>query len=99
MSDGDKDATPDLRRVSGSRNDAQPVTLNPPATLGAAPWERLFAPPPEDSLLRWSGVSSGDAAGHHGGPDHAEPAEVGCHVNGGVSVAELIAKLGAPAPA
>lgn len=98
MSDGDKDATPDLRRVSGSRNDAQRVTLNPPATPGAAPWERLFAPPPEDSLLRWSGVSSGAAAGHHG-PGHAEPAQVGCHVNGGVSVADLIAKLGAPAPA
>ncbi|ETW21568.1 LCP family protein [Mycobacterium gastri] len=98
MSDGDKDATPDLRRVSGSRNDAQRVTLNPPATPGAAPWERFFAPPPEDSLLRWSGVSSDAARGHHG-PDHAEPAQVGCHVNGGVSVADLIAKLGAPAPA
>ncbi|VBA55154.1 Regulatory protein MsrR [Mycobacterium pseudokansasii] len=104
MSDGDKDATPDLRRVSGSRDDAQRVTLNPPATPGAAPWERLFAPPPEDSLLRWSGVSSG-AVAEHRIPDHtaadpaAAPAPVRCHVNGGVSVADLIAKLGAPAPA
>ncbi|ORB84158.1 LytR family transcriptional regulator [Mycobacterium kansasii] len=104
MSDGDKDATPDLRPVSGCGDDALRLTPTPPPAPGAAPWERHFPPPPEDGLLRWSGTSPGDGV-HHRGPDHgaASPAAdhppVGCHVNGGVSVAELIAKLGAPTPA
>ncbi|VBA58844.1 LCP family protein [Mycobacterium attenuatum] len=104
MSDGDKDATPDLRPVSGCGGDALRLTPTPPPAPGAAPWERHFPPLPEDGLLRWSGTSPGDGV-HHRGPDHgaASPAAdhppVGCHVNGGVSVAELIAKLGAPTPA
>lgn len=104
MSDGDKDATPDLRPVSGCGDDALRLTPTPPPAPGAAPWERHFPPLPEDGLLRWSGTSPGDGV-HHRGPDHgaASPAAdhppVGCHVNGGVSVAELIAKLGAPTPA
>ncbi|OBH31052.1 transcriptional regulator [Mycobacterium sp. E342] len=82
MSDAEGDATPDARRTA----------------LGAAPWERFSEPPSDYSLHLWQPDSTVEpvepvepvqprAAGDEGS---------GCHTGGGVSVADLIAKLGAP---
>ncbi|KAA1251846.1 LytR family transcriptional regulator [Mycobacterium simiae] len=95
MSDGDKDAT--HRRASDIGSDDQRPTVDVPPALGAAPST-------DDGLLGWSrGPSRGDLTAARrtddGTDDTDRPVRVGCHVNGGVSVADLIAKLGAPAPA
>lgn len=91
MSDADKDATRDPWRsaVATHGGDAP--------TSGAAPWERFFDPPPDDNSHRWQSEAHPDA------PETPAPAEEpgddagGSHTGGGVSVADLIAKIGAPA--
>ncbi|GAB7141432.1 LCP family protein [Mycobacterium riyadhense] len=96
MSDGEHDATRGLRRAFGARADAEWHTAQARQTPGAAPWERFSAPAVDIDRSRRSA------------PPPEEPEEpkqpedtsrVGSHVGGGVSVAELIAKLGAPVPA
>jgi LCP family protein required for cell wall assembly len=84
MSDAEDDATRRRRRASDSRH----------GSLGAAPWERFFEPPPDDSLHRWQPEPTVDLVQPEAEPADAE--QVGCHTGGGVSVAELIAKVGAP---
>lgn len=90
MSDAENDATRNGRHGPGGAH-ARPIAPDP-APLGAAPWERFFQPPADDSLHRWQ-------------PDTGiEPVEApvddtdggGSHAGGGVSVADLIAKIGAP---
>ncbi|RAV00392.1 LytR family transcriptional regulator [Mycobacterium colombiense] len=90
MSDAENDATRNGRHGPGGAH-ARPIAPDP-APLGAAPWERFFQPPADDSLHRWQ-------------PDTGiEPVEApvddtdrgGSHARGGVSVADLIAKIGAP---
>ncbi|OJZ65023.1 transcriptional regulator [Mycobacterium paraffinicum] len=61
------------------------------AALGAAPWERFSEPPSDYSLHLWQT----DAAVETVQPPATDEAS-GSHTGGGVSVAELIAKLGAP---
>ena len=92
MSDAEDDATRGRRRAPGL------------SSLGAAPWERFLDPPPDDSLHRWQPEPVIEAVlpepAHASAPepdpelDQAE--HVGCHTEGGVSVADLIAKIGAP---
>lgn len=94
MSDGDKDATPDHRRASGTCSDDRWLTANMRPGLGAAPWERFSVPSTDDGLLGWSGSRSVGEPEVSGNTDGTT--QVGCHVNGGVSVADLIAKLGVP---
>lgn len=62
------------------------------AALGAAPWERFSAPPADYSLHLWQT----DTAVETVQPPAADDEGSGSHTGGGVSVAELIAKLGAP---
>src|SRR5258705_11428591 len=83
MSDGRSDATPDHRRAS----DGDP---NPQPTLGAAPWERFSTPSSDVGPHQWSVEPPSE-------PIEPEATEkVGSHTDGAVSVADLIAKIGAP---
>src|ERR1700739_968496 len=92
MSDGDNDATLDHRGTPRAGH-GQGSTPNPRPTLGAAPWERFSETPPEHNVHR------GQAE-----PPLIEPVEPeagktetgGCHSDGGLTVADLIAKIGAP---
>lgn len=91
MSDGENDATRNGRHAPGEVH-VQRIPVGPSPSLGAAPWERFFEPPPDDSLHRWQPEAAIESA--HLQEDDAEQA--GCHAGGGVSVADLIAKIGAP---
>lgn len=86
MSDGGPDATLDHRRT-------------PQPGLGAAPWERFSQPP--GAVHRWQSEQPllepaepvAHAEPHDGGNEGG-----GCHTDGGLTVAELLAKVGAPIP-
>ena len=91
MSDGERDATPD---PGGTRrhHEGQRATSARSAG-GAAPWERFSAPPVDHSLHRWQAEPITSP------PTDAEPPEAkeaGCHASGALTVADLIAKIGAP---
>jgi LCP family protein required for cell wall assembly len=80
--------------MSDGGTDATPDhRRTPQPRLGAAPWERFSQPPADPSAHRWQAEQP-----------LLEPAESaatkegGCHTDGGLTVAELIAKVGAPAP-
>ncbi|OBH82763.1 transcriptional regulator [Mycobacterium scrofulaceum] len=62
------------------------------AALGAAPWERFSEPPADYSVHLWQT----DAGVETVRPPAADDEGSGSHTGGGVSVADLIAKLGAP---
>ncbi|MCK8645149.1 LCP family protein [Mycobacterium colombiense] len=95
MSDAESDATRNGRHSPGGAH-AHPIAADP-ASLGAAPWERFFQPPADDNLHRWQPEAPVEPIIEPTVPREEEPAEGGCHTGGGVSVADLIAKLGAPA--
>jgi hypothetical protein len=92
MSDGGTGATPDHRRAPGT---GQLIT----STQSAAPWERFSEPAFDENLHRWQPEPMPET---YAGAQ-AEPAEhrsrvddrVGSHTGGGLSVADLIAKVGA----
>ncbi len=94
MSDGGNDATPDHRRTPRADHGPRP-SASPPPTLGAAPWERFSEPRSEHNVHRWQAE-----------PPPVEPVEPkagetergGSHTGGVLTVAELIAKVGAPIP-
>ena len=80
MSDAEHDATRGDRRALG----------DPSPALGAAPWERFFETP-DDNLHLWQA----DTPVEPEPEPESEPDEAGgCHTGGGVSVADLIAKMG-----
>jgi len=88
MSDGGTDATLDHRR-----------TPRPP--LSAAPWERFSQPPPDHAVHQWlaePALVEPDETGKPVEPRADEPEKAGCHTDGGLTVADLIAKVGAPTP-
>ncbi|MCV7395637.1 LCP family protein [Mycobacterium paraseoulense] len=60
--------------------------------MGAAPWERFSEPPSDYRLHLWQT----DGVVETVAPRAADDNDSGCHTSGGVSVADLIAKLGAP---
>ncbi|TAM65506.1 LCP family protein [Mycobacterium sp.] len=91
MSDGENDATRNGRHAPGEAH-AQPIPARPSPTLSAAPWERFFEPPPDDGLHRWQP----EAAIKPAQPQEDDADHAGSHGSGGVSVADLIAKIGAP---
>jgi LCP family protein required for cell wall assembly len=97
MSDGGFDATLGYRRTSGT-GDGNRVRPSPQPELRAAPWERFCEPEGNDAVHRWQVEPSiFESAGPAVEPDAGDYDAVGCHAEGGVSVAELIAKFGAPA--
>ena len=87
MSDGKHDATLDRGRGSGAASDDQPIA----PTLGAAPWERFSAPSHDDGAHR----RQVERRVEH---EEADTEKRGCHADGAVSVADLIAKIGTPTP-
>jgi LCP family protein required for cell wall assembly len=87
MSDGKHDATLDCGRASSANSGDQPIAPTP----GAAPWERFSAPSPDDGAPRWQA----EPPVEH---EQGDAEKRGCHADGMVSVADLIAKIGAPTP-
>src|SRR5262245_59388377 len=91
MSDGEVDATLGPRRG--------PRSPSSPAALSAAPWERFSEPPADDSVHRWQIETPARTSAER----PAEPVERaarsaergGSHASGALSVADLIAKVGA----
>jgi LCP family protein required for cell wall assembly len=65
----------------------------PQPTLGSAPWERFAEPPADDGVHRWQAEPASTE------PTAGEPEKAGCHTDGGLTVADLIAKVGAPTAA
>ncbi|OBK89075.1 transcriptional regulator [Mycobacterium sp. 1165178.9] len=90
MSDAENDATRSGRHGPGGAH-AYPIAPDP-RPLGAAPWERFFVPPADDNLHRWQP----EAAFEPVEPREDDTDRGGSHTGGGVSVADLIAKIGAP---
>jgi LCP family protein required for cell wall assembly len=92
MSDGGTDATLDHRRT-------------PQSPLGAAPWERFAQPPSGHGIHQWQAEPAfADPAGPAESVESVEPTagvteKAGCHADGGLTVADLIAKVGAPSTA
>jgi len=88
MSDAENDATLDHQRASSAEH-GRTIGPYPKATLSAAPWERFIEPPSDHNLHRWQAE-----APIRSRADDTE--KVGCHADGGITVADLIAKVGAP---
>ncbi|HEY2504084.1 MAG TPA: LCP family protein [Mycobacterium sp.] len=99
MSDGDYDAALGYRRTAGSDRNGVSPSLQP--VRRSAPWERFCEPERNDAIHRWQVEPSViEAAERVVPPVEAQAGDneaVGCHADGGVSVADLIAKIGAPA--
>lgn len=91
MSDGERDATRNGRHTPGEAH-AQPIPVGPSPSLSAAPWERFFEPPPDDNIHRWQPETPIEPTP----PREDDTEHTGSHAGGGVSVADLIAKIGAP---
>lgn len=90
MSDAENDATRNGRRNPGAAP-ARPIAPAR-APLAAAPWERFFKAPADDRVHRWLPETAIEAVE----PPADDVDEGGSHAGGGVSVADLIAKIGAP---
>ena len=104
MSDGDfgadeatRDATTGHQRTLGAYGDEVGLTGTAPGSRGVAPWERFAAPSQAVAVAhRWSATPASAP------PPAVEPAADeqsetgGCHTDGGLTVAELIAKIGGP---
>ena len=108
MGDGVNDATLDRRGGSGVSDDKR-ITPSPQTPLSAAPWERFSASLGDDNVHRWQAEPpierpaapniEARAKAHieaHEDFKASETKKAGCHTDGGLSVADLIAKLGAP---
>jgi LCP family protein required for cell wall assembly len=100
MSDGDYDATLGYRRTTGGDgNGVSSPSLQP--TRRSAPWERFCEPERNDAIHRWqvepSVIEAAEPVVPPVEPRAGDNEAVGCHTDGGVSVADLIAKIGAPA--
>jgi LCP family protein required for cell wall assembly len=99
MSDGENDATLDHRCSSGAESDDQPITPDPQRMQGAAPRERFSAPSLNGGPHRWWAEPPIEPhTKAHIEPPANETETLGCHSAGEVSVADLIAKVGAPTP-
>ncbi|SPM40355.1 hypothetical protein MNAB215_2552 [Mycobacterium numidiamassiliense] len=87
MSDGDRGATLGSERASGTD---QLIASSP----SPAPWERFSEPQLDDNLHRWQ-VEPPIEAQSENPAVSASSDRVGSHTGSGLSVAELIAKVGA----
>jgi LCP family protein required for cell wall assembly len=95
MSDGEVDATLGRRRAP---RDRQPDTPASPVALGAAPWERFSEPPSDNGAHRWQVEpceTRADLAVETAEPPARGAETSGSHASGALSVADLIAKVGA----
>jgi LCP family protein required for cell wall assembly len=103
MSDGDfgadeatRDATIGHQRALGVGGDEVGLTGTAPGSRGIAPWERFAAPSQAAAVAhRWSATpASAPPAVEPAADEQSETG--GCHTDGGLTVAELIAKIGGP---
>src|ERR1700744_6324384 len=100
MSDGDAGAD---AATHGPDADDIGLTGTPPGSRGAAPWERFGTTQTATIAQRWVGPSAlserpdpevpAKPAGAAGNGNHDPP---GSHAEGGLRVADLIAKIGGP---
>jgi LCP family protein required for cell wall assembly len=95
MSDGENDATLGYRRSAGA-DDGDRVSPSPQPTRRAAPWERFSEPECDEAVHRWQAEPPTQSAQPAVEPEAGESEKIGNHADGGVSVADLIAKIGAP---
>jgi LCP family protein required for cell wall assembly len=94
MSDGDfgadkatPDGTSELSHALGTDGDEVGLTAATTGTRAAAPWERFASSSQRVAVApRWSRPTEPGA--------EADGAPTGCHTDGGLTVAELIAKVG-----
>jgi LCP family protein required for cell wall assembly len=95
MSDGDTGAGSATHGLDG---DEVGPAGSPPGSRGAAPWERFGSPAPTATIVpRWVGPSAAPERSRPvatGGDNDHDSA--GSHTGGGLTVAELIAKVGSP---
>jgi LCP family protein required for cell wall assembly len=78
---------------------ANDATLDRRGGSGAAPWERFSAPSCDDNVHRWQAeppIERPAAPDIEAQAEAGETKKAGCHTDGGLRVADLIAKLGAP---
>jgi LCP family protein required for cell wall assembly len=102
MSHGDfgaDEATPDATsghsRALGADGDDVGLIGTTPGSRGAAPWERFGAPAQRVAVAhRWSPPPASSPPTEPDADEDDEPR--GCHTDGGLTVAELIAKIGGP---
>jgi LCP family protein required for cell wall assembly len=97
MSDAENDATLGYRRAAGG-DDGDRFSPSPQPTPRAAPWERFSEPERDDAAHRWQAEPPTESAEPAVEPQAGESEEIGDHTDGGVSVADLIAKIGASTP-
>jgi LCP family protein required for cell wall assembly len=103
MSDGDH-ATPGAAaggpRTSRVDDDEVILTAMAARSLGATPWERFKAPPRGVAVAHRESLPPESAPPVERATDENENSETsGCHTTGGLSVADLIAKVGGAATA
>ncbi|BBY24457.1 LCP family protein [Mycobacterium stomatepiae] len=94
MGDGEVDATLGHHR---DPRDRQPAAATSPAALSAAPWERFSEPPGDNSVHRWQ-IEPPAPAAEDSQADERPARRTdrgGSHASGALSVADLIAKVGA----
>jgi LCP family protein required for cell wall assembly len=93
MSDGDFGAD---AATPGHDGDDVSLLGTPPGSRGAAPWERFGAPSQAVAVAhRWSAPPATSAPAEPAADEDHDTG--GCHAEGGLTVAELIAKVGGPA--
>jgi LCP family protein required for cell wall assembly len=100
MSDGDYDAALGYRRTTDG-GDGNGVSPSLPPVRRSAPWERFCEPERNEAIHRWqvepSVIEAAAPVVPLTEPQAGGGEAVGCHTDGGVSVADLIAKIGSPA--
>ena len=95
MSDGDAGAD---AATQGHDGDDVGLTGTPPGSRGAAPWERFGAPSHAVAVAhRWSATPATSSPAEQAEPAGDDHETGGSHTEGGLTVADLIAKVGAPA--
>jgi LCP family protein required for cell wall assembly len=96
MSDGD--AGVDAATPGHNGDDVGLNGTTPPGSRGAAPWERFGAPAQRVAVAhRWSAPPSASSPAEPAEPPADEDHDTGgCHTGGGLTVADLIAKIGSP---
>jgi LCP family protein required for cell wall assembly len=94
MSDGDTGAD---AATHGPDADDIGLTGTPPGSRGAAPWERFGAATQTVAVAnRWLGPSAMREPVEPAEPAVENHGNGGCHADGGLTVADLIAKIGGP---
>jgi LCP family protein required for cell wall assembly len=96
MGDGEHDATLGPRSAPGAGSNGQRIA--PPRALAAAPWERFSAAEPDNGAHLWQAEPPVEGGMAPPSERATDTDRIASHANGAISVADLIAKIGAPLP-